>query len=501
MNPTPAIHARVTVPADHPELTVIQYWFFWIYNEWNNLHEGDWEMMQIVFEAGSPEEALDTEPVRVGLTQHEGAERADWVDVQMRNGRAVVYPAGGSHAMFFEQDRFLGKSADAGFGCDDTRAPTTFIDPAVIMLPADDATGDDAWLQWVGRWGERQPSFKNGPTGPYDKRSWDDPVGWIDNARTHSLRAPDFGNDVTDFFCTATERVSLLLVYWFDTPWLFVSSVLAIVAIVVVIARRTRWTPRVVRPVRARRASGQIVGSAAVLLWRERRRFVPVALLILAGGVVAALVRRLVLLLPTIGDANLLLDGDPVSQTMFALVSGSMVVVPVGIVATAIASATTDDIDRDVAPRTVGGIVRDRAVWAAVGVIALLALLLGPFTFLIGAFLLARWAVAPVVALQQGRMSGSLRGAARLTKGRRVRIGTLMVTCTLVATLLGPLVGSLVLIALGTSFGLVNVLSALITAVTVPWLAVVEVMLHGDLAARVSDQATNQVTTATRPPV
>ena len=123
-------------------------------------------------------------------------------------------------------------------------------------------------------------------------------------------------------------------------------------------------------------------------------------------------------------------------------------------------------------------------MWAAVGVIALLALLLGPFTFLIGAFLLARWATAPVVALRQGRMRGSLRGAARLTKGRRVRTGALMITCTLVATMLGPFVGSLVLIAFGTSFGLVNIVSSLITAVTVPWLAVVEVMLHGDLQSR-----------------
>lgn len=486
LDPTPAIHARVTVPADHPELTVVQYWFFWIYNEWNNLHEGDWEMMQIVFEASSAAEALTVEPVRVGLTQHEGAERADWADVQMRDGRAVVFPAGGSHAMFFEQNRFLGKSADAGFGCDDTRAPTTFIDPEVIMLPAPDATGDDAWLQWVGRWGERQPSFKNGPTGPYDKRSWDDPIGWIDGARTHSLRAPDFGNDVTDFFCTATERVSLLLVHWFDTPWLFVSSLLAIVAIVVLIARRTRWTPRTVRPVATRRTSGQIVGSAAVLLWRERRRYAPIAVLILAGGVVAAIVRRLVLLLPIVGDANLLLDGDAVSQVFFALISGSLIVIPVGIIATAIAAATTECIDGDDAPRSFGALARDRAVWAAAAVVALLAVLLGPLTFLIGAILLARWAVAPVVALRQRHVSGSLRSSARLTKGRRVRTGALMVTCTVVATMLGPFIGSLVLIAFGTSFGLVNVVSALITAVTVPWLAVVEVMLHGDLESRTS---------------
>jgi hypothetical protein len=489
--PATAVHARVVVPADHPDRVVLQYWFFWIYNEWNNLHEGDWEMMQLVFEARSPEEALASSPISMGLSQHEGAERAEWGDVQLRDDRPVVFPAGGSHAMFFDQDRFLGKSADAGFGCDDTRAPTTFVTPEVIMLPAVDAVGDDAWLQWTGRWGERHPSFKNGPTGPIDKGSWDDPIGWIDGARSHSLRAPDFGNDVTDFFCTATERVSLLLVHWFDTPWLFASTLLAVVFVAVLVGRRTRWSPRVLQPMVTRRRSGQIVTSAAALLLRERRRFAPVALAVFAAGLLAALVRQVLLLVPAFGDANRLLDGDSVSQVFFALVGGSVVVVPVGIVAASVSTAIAVRTDGGVEPQSIRTLLRDRGVWSAAAFVVLFAVLLGPLTFVIGALVVARWGVAPVVALRQRRVAGSLRRSASLTKGQRVRCGTLLVSAALVATLLGPLLGSLILIAVGTSFGVVNVVSATVSAITVPWLAIVEVMLHGDLLSRAEDATTD----------
>ena len=32
----------------------LQYWFFWYFNQFNDLHEGDWEGMQVVFEARNP---------------------------------------------------------------------------------------------------------------------------------------------------------------------------------------------------------------------------------------------------------------------------------------------------------------------------------------------------------------------------------------------------------------------------------------------------------------
>ncbi|MFM2076265.1 MAG: hypothetical protein RJA49_155, partial [Actinomycetota bacterium] len=484
--PPTAVYGRVLVDAQHPEFTVLQYWMYWIYNDWNNRHEGDWEMMQIVFNAPSAEEALTTTPSDVVLSQHEGAERAPWADVQQRDGRPVVYPAGGSHATFFEQDRFLGKSAEAGFGCDDTRPPSTMLDPEVIMLPAVvDPNGPDAWLLWQGRWGERRPSFNNGPQGPLSKRQWDEPIGWMnDTGRTHSLRAPAFGNDVTDFFCSATERVSMVLLRGFDDPWLIGGLFVAAVVALVLIGRRTRWSPVIRTPIAARRRSGQILRSAAHVLISERKRFAPIALLVLAGGLLATAVRQVLLSIPAISDTDLLFAGDRLGRALFALVSGAIITIPIGIVAVSIGVATASDLDTGDQPVGLATMIRHRGLGATVAIVALAFVLLGPITFVLGAFLTARWAVAPAIAVNDSGFRPSLREASMLTKGNRWRVGTVVVVAATVATLLGPFVGALVLIATGTSFGFVNVLAAFVTALLLPWLAIVIVMVHGDLLAR-----------------
>ena len=104
----------------------LQYWFYYPFNDWNNKHESDWEMIQLVFDAASAEEALGQTPALVGYSQHEGAESANWDDdkLEKRNGHPVVYPGAGSHANQFVQAVYLGHSAQTGFGCDDTRGPT-----------------------------------------------------------------------------------------------------------------------------------------------------------------------------------------------------------------------------------------------------------------------------------------------------------------------------------------------------------------------------------------
>jgi hypothetical protein len=149
-----------------------------------------------------------------------------------------------------------------------------------------------------------------------------------------------------------------------------------------------------------------------------------------------------------------------------------------------VALAIADRTDDGAEPPLIRPLLRDRGVWVAAAFVALFALLLGPLTFVVGALVIARWGVAPVVALRQRRLAGSLRRSASLSTGQRARCGTLLVSAALVATLLGPLLGSLILIAVGSSFGAVNVVSAAVSAITVPWLAIVEVMLHGDLPSR-----------------
>ena len=48
---TPTAYAHVVTDPAHPGKLALQYWFFYVFNDWNNLHEGDWEMIQLVFDA------------------------------------------------------------------------------------------------------------------------------------------------------------------------------------------------------------------------------------------------------------------------------------------------------------------------------------------------------------------------------------------------------------------------------------------------------------------
>jgi hypothetical protein len=76
----PVVYAHVATERGHPGKLALQYWLYYVFNDWNNLHEGDWEMIQLVFDASTAEEALRRTPVEVGYSQHEGAERAAWDD-------------------------------------------------------------------------------------------------------------------------------------------------------------------------------------------------------------------------------------------------------------------------------------------------------------------------------------------------------------------------------------------------------------------------------------
>ena len=47
----PTVYAHVATDPGHPGQLALQYWLFYVFNDWNNLHEGDWEMIQLVFDA------------------------------------------------------------------------------------------------------------------------------------------------------------------------------------------------------------------------------------------------------------------------------------------------------------------------------------------------------------------------------------------------------------------------------------------------------------------
>ena len=275
---TPAIYGRVTSQDGH---LVTQYWFFYVYNQWNDVHEGDWEMAQLDFGPVSIEQAMADGPRTYAYAQHEGSEYATVGDNDaklVRDGdHPVVFVAEGSHASFFSSSRWFGKSGATGFGCDDTTSPIDRISPTVIALPGDDVptTGEFAWLSYLGHWGEKAPSFDNGPTGPVTKTQWSSPVTWVDDEGRDSAAALPFATSrATEAFCDLSATGSLLFNRLLDRPWLVLAGLAVVVAVLVLIVRR----------------SSQGVLGRAWRAWRaDRRRLLPIGALVLLAAAAAAL--------------------------------------------------------------------------------------------------------------------------------------------------------------------------------------------------------------------
>ncbi len=73
---TPSIYAFILTEPGKPGI-VVQYWYYWVYNLFNDVHESDWEGIQVYFaDATSVQEILDKqlEPTNFGFAQHAGGE-------------------------------------------------------------------------------------------------------------------------------------------------------------------------------------------------------------------------------------------------------------------------------------------------------------------------------------------------------------------------------------------------------------------------------------------
>ena len=274
----------------------VQYWFHYWFNQFNDLHESDWEMIQIAFDAATVEEALARGPSQLAYAQHNGGERRAWNDprVEKEGTHPVVYASSGSHASQYWSALFLGNGRrGSGLGCDDTRGPSTRVEPTPLLVPTyPDFEGEHAWLAYRGHWGQHEPGVSNGPTGPNMKTQWLEPFRWMSGLRTSSPAVPTsetLGEPVTGFFCGAVSSSSSLLNDTSSSPLTALLVFATIAAAFAVPALRTQWRPVVAKPVRQRRAGGQIMDGAARVYWHELRVLAPVGLVAVPlGGLAVA---------------------------------------------------------------------------------------------------------------------------------------------------------------------------------------------------------------------
>jgi hypothetical protein len=289
----PTTYAHIARQVGHPGL-VVQYWFFWYFNQFNDLHEGDWEGMQIAFEANTARQALATGPSEMILFQHAGGERADWEDskVDKEGTHPVVYPAAGSHATFYDSTVYVQNGANgSGVGCDNTSEPLREVRVHPIAIPTfPTTTGRFRWLTYFGHWGEKEAGFNNGPTGPLTKKQWLEPFAWMEKQRSTSPRVPGgsfAGPAVSGAFCGAVSTVSDVINLESRSRPAAIAMIAIPALLLILFVGVTRWGPVELTELRRRRAFGQIVRAARQLYGRHWRTMVPIGLsaLVLVGAV------------------------------------------------------------------------------------------------------------------------------------------------------------------------------------------------------------------------
>ncbi len=497
---TPTVYAHVVGDPAYPGRLALQYWMFYVYNDWNNLHEGDWEMIQLNFDAASAAQALHETPVEVGYSQHTGGEAAGWGDDKLEivgGSHPVVYPASGSHAGFFDQALYLGASGSQGVGCDNTRNADLVVRPAVVTIPSDRATAvrEFPWIAFKGRWGELQPSFFNGPQGPNLKRQWTKPIRWSQEWRDRSYAVPTggaLGTRATDFFCGTIQRGSVLLWHLVDNPFPTIVGFLAALAVVVVLLSRATWRPAAPLRLARRRTWGQVITSAGRMYVTRWRLFLGIGVLFLPISLLITLLQAGVLGASSIAG----IEDEGQAAGAFALIvvaiGTALTVLGITLVQAATAHALREiDEGREIGPL---GAYRMAAahtmgLLGAIVIAVVAVTLLGSFILLlpIAIWLAVRWAlIGPVVALEGRGTASALARSYRLVRGKWLKVASLTIASGAVVVIAGPLIGTGLILATNLPLSLLNVIAGVVYMVTMPFVALTTGYAYFD--ARVADE-------------
>jgi len=488
----PVTYAHIAREEGHPGFA-LQYWFFWYFNQFNDLHEGDWEGMQITFEAETPAAALREEPSEIILFQHAGGERADWEDgkVQKEGTHPIVYPAAGSHATFYDSAVYVENGQHgSGLGCDNTTGPLRELRLRPILMPEQvKSKGPFAWTDYYGRWGEKEKGYNNGPTGPQTKTVWSEPFAWMAEQRTTSPRLPGgtlAGPQVTKAFCGAVATASELINLDAESPPAAAATVIGILALIILFVGVTRWRPVDIDTLRRRRALGQILRAARQFYGRHWRVLVPVAL--------AALV--------LIGATNLL--AGQITETTTPHSSGvhlawaDLLEQLIRPVAQALVAAIVIVVAREaLQSREVGFMQALRGVrerfWRVVGAqllatLGVLALFISVIGIPWGIWKLVGWSfVQQEVIFTDKGFRESFRASSELVRGRWFRTARVVLVFYVIGIATGPIL-TFALIFTALPLIWINLIGSLVFALLIPFTAMGATFLYFDLGVREEEE-------------
>lgn len=184
------------------DFLAVQYWFYYYFNDWLADHEGDWEMIELIFYAPACDSTIvcaiqlvgdHAEPVLAAYAQHSCGETRLWGDVAKDADdptHPLVFVGIGSHASYFESffSRRLTSWCAVGYESTPTPLIANLVAPRIVVVPdvkndADLLNTEFEWLAFKGRWGQWTKigcvASCEGPTGPREKGSkWTAPYTW-----------------------------------------------------------------------------------------------------------------------------------------------------------------------------------------------------------------------------------------------------------------------------------------------------------------------------------
>ena len=432
-------------------------------------------MVQVVFPAATPEQALTVAPVSVAYAQHEGSQVSPWDSSGLIKvgDHPVVYPGQGSHAAYYTQEHWFGKSAAAGFGCDNTTAPGVKVTPTIEVLPAGapPTTGPYAWLSYTGHWGQQEPSFNNGPTGPVTKTQWATPITWqVEEGRSEAVSLPTVPGPGLTAFCSATATGSLLFIKALNTPILVVGLLLGLLVLAVVLVRRTSWRHARSDEPDLPRFAGQIVTGGFGWVRTYLGAVAGISATLLGVTAVSRIVQGL-LMAPR--DSGSITDVYGTTGRWFATlvmaILAILVLVLFGWVAASVISLVRDDAEGRAlsASSALRAGRHERAGIVAAILLTLAALLMTGSLIMIplAGWFLSVYAAAPAAAVVEDLpVRAAFRRSAELTKGHRWRTLVIQSMLMAIGLALPGLVGALLLLLTGWPFWVTGLITLLLAA-------------------------------------
>ena len=357
-----------------------------------------------------------------------------------------------------------------------------------------------AWLAFTGHWGEKQPTFNNGPTGPATKTQWSTPIAWVeDEGRPASVDLPQVPTMATSAFCGMVAQGSTLFLRLLAQPVLTGALILAAVALIGWLVARTKWRHSEPRTVDRRRNVGQILAAMFAIAWRLTPQLLPVAgVLFLSTYIVRTLTRLAIHL----GPKGTITDLDPGVNAWWTWVIAGVGWVLVAVIDAICAAVVLDLVEqlRDGrSPDVRAAAIEVNAHRTPVYVFLVTVLLVGTafITFWLAPLalvMLTLWSVAMAAAAVEERpLRAAFKRSAQLVRTRPVKSATVALLLVLTAAGVGPFVGGAMLLLTGWPIWIEDLIGGLMTAVVIPAAVIGLGLLFFDLRRR-ADQPTTKTT-------